>query len=456
MSRRPARRGRARHHDTVPLGMPVIIAVFVGALAFLAYSWHQDGLRLPLTTNNYILHAQITDAAGLAANNEPPVAVAGVPLGRVVDVDYENGTANVTMRLDSRARGRVFRDAVVRVRPQNGTNVLAVDIRPGTPGAGALGEDATIPASQAESPVSPAEAISTLDADTQAFLTIILSESGEALDRRGGDLSAVFRSVAKAMDPAAEIAATLSRRRELVSELVADVDVIFGTLARRREQLRAMVRNSQAILATTASREREIAAALRAAPRVLDEADRTFAVAADVTPRISRTFDAMLPVTEKLEPSMRAARSLLPAMTRLLTATERFARDAEQPTADATKVLAELEGSKASIELIAARLDTITGAFAAQKNRIPAVAEMVSGMFGQQDDRSALGRTLIEKLEDPKPQNFGLPDTPAGRRALRRELPRALEPICGELTDSCTDLILTGELPEGARGAARP
>lgn len=456
MSRRPAPHRRGGHHDAVPLGRTVIVAVFVAAIGFLGYSWYQDGVRLPFSTDAFVLDAQIVDAAGLHVDNEPPVSVAGVPVGRVVGVHYENGMARVTMRLDARARGRVFRDAVVRVRPQNGTNVLAVDIRPGTSSAGALASGAAIPASQSESPISPSEAISTLDADTQAYLSIVLSESSQALQGRGGDVSQAFRSVAKAMDPAAEIAATLSRRRDLVSDLVADVDVIFRTLARRRGQLRAMVEASQTILAASASQDRELAAALRTAPRVLDEAEQTLAVARDVSPRVSRTLDAMLPVTEKLEPSMQAARSLLPAMSRLLTATDRFARDAKQPVGDLTTVLRELEGSKAEIELVAARLDTITGAFAAQKDRIPAVASLVAGMFGQQDDRSALGRTLVEKFEDPKPENFGLPNTPAGMRALRRQLPKAMEPICGDLADGCADVVLDAELPARPRREARP
>jgi ABC-type transporter Mla subunit MlaD len=209
-----------------------------------------------------------------------------------------------------------------------------------------------------------------------------------------------------------------------------------------------MVRASQTILATTASQDRQLAAALRAAPGVLAEAERTAEVAADVTPRVSRTLDAMLPVTEKLEPSMRAVRRVLPAMSRLLTATSRFSRDAAEPTGDLTTVLGELQESRAALETIASRVDAITGALVLQKDRVPQVASMVAGMFGQQDDRSALGRTLVERFEDPKPQNFGLPDTPAGMRSLRRQLPGALEPICGDLAASCARLVLDGELPE--------
>lgn len=429
LSRRMRRRASSR---VVPLGRTSIAVAFAAALGFVAYSFAKDGVRSPFSPAPYRLTVHMDDAAGLDPQNEPPVYVAGVHLGRVVDVRFHDGRAEVSMELDPEARGRVFRDATLRIRPQNAANILSVAVSPGTPQAGALPSGAIIPPSRAKTPVTPAEALSTMDADTRAQLALILAGSRDATRDRGGDIAAALRQIASSMAPAQRVSAQLARRRTLAAQLVTEIDTMFTTLGDRRRELSTAIAASHRLLRASASQDRQLAQALRDAPATLDELERTLAEFRAAEPGLSAALQRAEPVARRLGPTLRAIRALTPEVTTSLSAVGSLTRTADPAMDDLLKVTRGMQANSGAMNEQLALVERIIGALDENKATMAGGAASLSGAFGQQDNRSPITKAIFFGIAVPKPSSFGLPETPAGRSRLRRLLPEAVDLMCGD------------------------
>jgi hypothetical protein len=133
---------------------------------------------------------------------------------------------------------------------------------------------------------------------------------------------------------------------------------------------------------------------------------------------------------------------MVPDASKLLTATTRVTRDGRQPISDLVTLLNNLEASKSEVDVTFGKAEEVINGLNKNRLGVARAAETMSGLSGQQDDRSTIGRTLVLGFESVNPVNFGLPDTAAGRRAMRRLLPRALSAACGERSQECAGRIL--------------
>ncbi|MEA2348886.1 MAG: phospholipid/cholesterol/gamma-HCH transport system substrate-binding protein, partial [Thermoleophilaceae bacterium] len=221
----------------IPFGRTVLILQLIAALTFLTYTLIKKNVQVPFFTSPYLVDVIIPDAQGLNPAKEPAAGVAGVPSGKVAAVHVEQGQAHVTVRLDSELRGKIFNDATVFVRPTSILQTLIVNIIPGNPATGPLDPGRPILPQNTTPFVAIDDLTGLLDSDTQTQLQVLIDQAATALDGREPELRQILAKVAHLADVTTPVARSLAERRQLLTQLTDDLDVLFTTLGRRGEQL---------------------------------------------------------------------------------------------------------------------------------------------------------------------------------------------------------------------------
>jgi phospholipid/cholesterol/gamma-HCH transport system substrate-binding protein len=434
----PSRAARA-----IPFGRLAIGTVFAAAAIFVGYSLSLMGLNSPLGSDPYRIEAEFPDAAGLDAANSPPVSVAGVPAGRVVGVRQDHGRAIVRLELDTEIEGKVFRDAIVRVRPLNGANILTVNIEAGHRATGALPNGARIGATQTDVPVGSDRLLSVLSADTRAFLEILTQETATGVKDRGNDLAQALAQLGPLSDAQRDIAAMLRRRRTLISELVGETTKIFATLGRRRTQLASAVNAATRVLSVTGSHDRALAAAVRELPVLLAQARAAGAAISETSPGLERAFAALTPGTRAFAPALRNTRAAIAPVQRLVDASRELTRGTRQPVRDLRTLATEL-GKQADPALTGTKeLAEIVRIIADHQEPVGRFAETGGGVVSTQDAYTVGARLRLIGVEPPKPEDLGL-GAGTSRAETSRMLGRALAATCRKGTVlACIAGVLT-------------
>jgi ABC-type transporter Mla subunit MlaD len=411
----------------VPLGRLAITVQLIAALVFVGYTLSKKAIRLPLAGEPFQIQVIFPDAKGLDRLDEPAAAVAGTPVGRVTHVEYTNGRALATLTLDDDVRGKVFADASAAIRPASALQNLLVNIDPGTPAAGEISEP--IPPWRTSSYVAIDELTSILDADTQAYATILIEQAEVALRGREGELRAALGEVGKLVDTATPIADALADRRRLLTRLVGELDTVARTLGDRGAQLATAVGAGSRTLAVTAGRETELAAVVRKLSPVLAGADRALGGLAALAEPLRPALDELITASAPLDDSLGKLRALLPRSERLISTFDDLADAGRRPLRQlvgGTKGLRRrargLIPAARDLRSLARRLDRYKGGIAQ-------TAETFSGSLSVQDRGGGYAQIDLVNIEPFRPENFGLP-VGADRDRLKRRYAIALERIC--------------------------
>ena len=413
----------------VPLGRLAIAVQLIVALAFVGYTLSKKSIRLPFSAEPYTVQVIFPDAKGLDRLDEPAVAVAGTPIGRVDHVDYQDGRAIATLTLEPDLRGKIFADASAAIRPASALQNLLVNIDPGHPKSGEL--DGPIPSWRTSSYVAIDELTGILDADTRAYATILIDQLSLALHGREPALRGALTKLGDVVDTATPVSQALAERRRLLTRLVGELNVVFGTLGDRGAQLASAVNAGNHTLAVTAAREAELAAVTRELAPVLTEADRALAGLAQLSRPLLPALDDLVPASGPLASSFAKLRGLLPRSEGLLDQFQALVDAGAEPTElldRGTRGLRDrvrdLVPQARAMRALAKRLDVYKGGFRQ-------TADVLSGAFSAQDRGGAYGQVDLINIEPLRPENFGY-GADTSRETLKRQVARALELTCRE------------------------
>jgi phospholipid/cholesterol/gamma-HCH transport system substrate-binding protein len=162
-------------------GMSPVRAGLIAVILIVVGSWLAFTKDLPFT-NGYRVQAVFDDSNLVAPRS--PVRIAGIEVGKVVDVKPYKGSDQSLVTMEIEDDGRPIReDATLKVRPRlflEGN--FYVDLKPGTPSSDELDDGGMIPASQTAAPVQLDNVLTALQADTRRSLQDTLIGFGEALD----------------------------------------------------------------------------------------------------------------------------------------------------------------------------------------------------------------------------------------------------------------------------------
>jgi virulence factor Mce-like protein len=132
----------------------------------------------------YRVNAYVENAMNIKPN--APVRIAGVNVGKVVEVSYDDGSPNtkLVLRIDDKGRP-IHSDASLKIRPRNFLEgSFFVDLKPGSPSAPEMDDGESIPIARTASSVQFDQLLSMLNRDTREGFQVGLREFAGELYRR--------------------------------------------------------------------------------------------------------------------------------------------------------------------------------------------------------------------------------------------------------------------------------
>jgi phospholipid/cholesterol/gamma-HCH transport system substrate-binding protein len=281
----------------------VVIAAFVGG-----YILAHENLKLPgwvpvLGTSYFTLKADIQTAQAVTPGQGQAVTIAGAKIGEIASVDLRQGVGVITMHLTPKyARGRIYHDATLLLRPKTALQDLTVEVSPGTPSSGSLASGATLPLSQTAPNVDFDEFLAGLDTESRAYLQELLAGAGEGLKGNGKALSAAL----KRFDPTArdlqEIGSQLDVRHASTAHAIHNFRLLIEALGGKDQQLSELVVSANKVFKTFAREEQNVQSTLRLLPGALGKAQQGLGKLATAARVLGPTLKELQPFAKALGP----------------------------------------------------------------------------------------------------------------------------------------------------------
>jgi virulence factor Mce-like protein len=316
-----------------------MVAFFLAAFALLLFVWQRFGGVTPLSPKGYRVHVHFAQAQNLQPNAD--VRMAGVKIGTVVSVTPTTGRTDALLEIERpyvplRQGTRV----ITRVKTLLGETFVA--LAPGPRVAAPIREGGSI----ADADIAPTqqldEVLGAFDARTRTTLRRYLQMTAGAVQGRGDEINQTLGHLGPTAQELDSLITTLDGQRADLSTFVDQTGAVFDAIARRPAALRRLVRSGDAVLGTTdrlrrglrgtidalvplqrelqASTTSALAATRLARPtlRTLRPASRHAGAAISGGERLGRALRGLF---EDLPPSLRAARTGLPATRAVLAET---------------------------------------------------------------------------------------------------------------------------------------
>ena len=221
------------------------------------------------------VHVSFASAVNLDVGDD--VDLAGIPVGRVTAVSYDNGRADVTLGIDNGPAWPLRRGATATLRfgTTIGVGTRRVDLTQGPGDAPAIADGGILPIADAVAPVEWDQVFGLFNRPTRAAEQSAAQEGAQVLAGRAGDLNQGLAALPAGTGSASAVLADLSSDRALLAWLVPATDRLTSTLAAHGDQISALVLVAQQTLGTFAARMQNVKAALAELPPALAQTQTT-------------------------------------------------------------------------------------------------------------------------------------------------------------------------------------
>ena len=287
----------------------ILMALAVVGTAAGFYILLQQRLPNPFSSL-YSVDARFPTAAAVAPGLGEPVNVAGVHVGEIVGTSLQDGQAVIHMEIDPHKLPHLYRDAQANLVPNTPLKDMQVNIAPGSPGAGALPHEGTIPASQTTSPIDSDELLSALDADTRLWFTSLITELDNGIRGRGTDIRQLLRSLGPTSVQLRQIGDLLASRRQGLATLVHNLGVLSKATSAKDSQLATVVQAGNSTIQALASQNVALRDSIKRLPGTLAVTRRTLVDVAGLADQLGPTATALLPTARRLPTTLRQTRTL--------------------------------------------------------------------------------------------------------------------------------------------------
>ena len=284
-----------------------ILGLLIVALVATYIIVQNQRLRIPLLEEKpFELKAEMATAQAVTPGQGQTVRVAGVRVGDIAAVEYEDGHAVVTMDIDRKFLP-VYRDATVLLRPKTGLKDMFLELNPGTDYEPNSREDEfengdTVELANTAPDTNIDEVLAALDGDTRAYLRLLLTQGGQGLQGRGEDLGKLLGSLGPINRGLARINTEVAKRKENLRRLIHNMNLLFGTVGQDGEGIRQLVSASNQALGAIAQEQPDVertvgllGPTLRTTRVALEKTD---ALATELGPAIN----SLRPFARKLKP----------------------------------------------------------------------------------------------------------------------------------------------------------
>lgn len=297
----------------------IAIAVLVALAAGISYYIIQEQrLRIPILEERpFELKAEFQTAQAVVPGQGQTIRVAGVRVGDVEKVELQDGVGVVTFAVD-REFLPVYRDATILLRPTTGLKDMFFQLDPGSRAAGEVEEGGTLPVANTAPDVNLDEILDFLDADTQAYLRLLLVGAGKGLDGRGRDLGELLGSLGPINRDLKTLNKEVAKRRANLRTFIHNFNRLTEAVGQADDDLAELVVASNSSLGAFAENDASVQRAVSLLPGTLEQARSTLNALAGFGAQLGPAFDGLRPFARRLddlnESTLKLARSATPVV----------------------------------------------------------------------------------------------------------------------------------------------
>jgi phospholipid/cholesterol/gamma-HCH transport system substrate-binding protein len=292
----------------------LVVVVFAALCASIfTFLWVNSGGKVPgYTPAAYRVYVDVPRVANLVYFGD--VMIAGVPVGKVADIQEEGDHAHVAMDLDP-AEAPIHGGAVIQVRAKSLIEETYLEIIDGSGPAVPAGT--TLPEGSARPPTQVNDVLTSLDAPTRDSLGrsiraagLSTADSKDAISGAVEGLGELGRNGRDALD-------ALAAQSDDLKQLTGSTAKVLAALNTQQGQIAQLVEDTDTVTKATADGADDVRSVMRALPPVLQSA-RT------ASGKLQILSASLAPVASNLQaaaPDLSAALTELPATAADLRAT---------------------------------------------------------------------------------------------------------------------------------------
>jgi phospholipid/cholesterol/gamma-HCH transport system substrate-binding protein len=284
-----------------------ILGLLIVALLATYIIVQNQRLRIPLLEEKpFELKAELSTAQAVTPGQGQTVRVAGVRVGDISSVDYEDGHAVVTMDIDRKFLP-VYRNATILLRPKTGLKDMFLELDPGTNTNPSSDDDEfqngdTIPLANTAPDTNVDEVLAALDVDTRAYLRLLLTQGGQGLNDRGQDLGKLLGSLGPINRGLARLNTEVAKRKENLRTLVHNMNLLFGTVGQDGEGIEQLVSASNQALGAIASQAPDVEGAVSLLGPTLRTTRIALTKTDELATELGPAINSLRPFARKLKP----------------------------------------------------------------------------------------------------------------------------------------------------------
>ena len=287
----------------------ILLALMAIGLAAGSYILLQQRLPNPFQSF-YTVNASFASAAAVVPGLGEPVNVAGVRVGEITGTSLQDGQGVIHMQLDPSKITRLYRDATANLVPNTPLKDMEVNIYPGHQSAGVLQSGATIPASQTTIPVDSDDLLDSLDSDTRAWFTSLITELSQGVSGRGNAIRKLLGTLGPTSAQLREISDLLAARRAQLAAIVHNLGVLSKATSEKDGQLQTAVQAGNQTIQALASQNVALGNAVTRLPGTLSTARTTLTNLTTLARVLGPTATALLPTARRLPRTLRQSSTL--------------------------------------------------------------------------------------------------------------------------------------------------
>jgi phospholipid/cholesterol/gamma-HCH transport system substrate-binding protein len=311
------------------------IAVAALLLVALATTWvilQEQRLRIPvLEERPFELKAEFETAQAVVPGQGQTLRVAGVRVGDVESVELEDGRGVVTFAVDTEYLP-IYRDATILMRPTTGLKDMFFQMDPGSKRAGEVEDGGTLPIENTAPDTNVDQILEALDADTQAYLRLLLVGGGKGLDGRDRDLGELLGSVGPINRDLKRLNVEVAQRRTNLARLVHNLNRLTEAVGRQEDDLTQLVGASNSALGAIAEQDPHVRRAVRLLDPTLRQSEQTLRDVSEFAAVLGPAFGELRPFARNLDEMNASVRSLAKDATPVIHDEIRpFVRAARKP-----------------------------------------------------------------------------------------------------------------------------
>jgi len=297
----------------------VVVAVAVGSYIVVhqRLTWPE---WMPVVGEQFFdMEAEFQTVSGVLPGQGQQVTVSGVQVGEIGGVKLENGVAIAKLRIEPRF-ARVYPDATMLLRPKTSLKDMIVELDPGTKASGPrLKEGARLTSAQTDPDVNFDEILASLDGDTRAYLTMLVTDGAAALgDGNGRELASTFKRFEPLSRHAAQASKLVAQRRDKLERLMGNLSKLADELGGRDEQLGQFVNASADVFRHFSAQNANLERTLQKFPPTLEATDDALGKVAKLGSTLNTALDDLEPTSRALAPTLRKVRPFLKETTPVL------------------------------------------------------------------------------------------------------------------------------------------